>query len=130
MPKGAVWYALPGGPAALRSSLRKSPHGPELPRRSCPGAPVGGSRTFLTFQGFSLGGGLLPIGQDSLRGLGSLCFRQNSTSSPRGLCTPSCVALTLAWPLGVGESGEKGPRRGPLGRLRPGGLRRREDRAA
>lgn len=70
------------------------------------GAPVaGGSRTFLTFQGFSLGGGLLPTGQDSLRGLGSsLCFRHNSTSSPWGPCTSSCVALTLEWPLRVKES--------------------------
>ena len=105
MPKGVVWYELPGGPAALRSSLGKSPHGPELPRGFCPGAPAGGSRTFLTFQGFSLGGGLLPTGQDSLRRLGSLfCFRQNSTISPGGLCTPNCVALTLVWPLGVRES--------------------------
>lgn len=37
MPKGVVWYELPSGPAALRSSLGKSPHGPELPRRSCGG---------------------------------------------------------------------------------------------
>lgn len=74
--------------------------GPEIvagkvpPWHPSPGAQAEGSGAFLTFQGFSLGGGLLPTGEDSC------VFRQKSNSSPQGslsswLCDSGPVVTIL-----------------------------------
>lgn len=59
MPKGDVWYELPGGPAVAG----KMPPPPCASRAFSILGPAGGSGAFLTFHGFSLGGGLLPTGE-------------------------------------------------------------------
>lgn len=80
MPKGDVWYEFPGGPTGLRW-LGKCPHRPIL----ILGPRTGGSSTFLTFQGFSPGGGILPPGKASCGKIGKAAVCQlKSTRSPLG----------------------------------------------
>ena len=89
MPKGDVWYELPSGPAAQRW-LGKCPCCPGLPKhsvlgpwREAPGIPY--------IPGFSLGGSLLPTGEDSGKDWETRPASGGTVPAlPGGLCPQLC----------------------------------------